>query len=234
MNLLKQSTAVTLKLGPFLDSTDGNTEETALTINQADVKLSKSDGALAQKNDAGAATHDANGWYGVPLNAADTGTLGKLLIYVHVAGALPVWREYLVVPANVYDALVAGSDRLQVDVQEMAANVITAAAIATGAIDADALAADAVAEIQNGLSTLTAAQVNAEVVDALTIDAIPDDYAADGAQPSIAQATLATLQFLTDKTISGTTVIVRKPDGTTTAYTLSLNSGVNPTSITRV
>ena len=39
MNLLKQSTAVTIKLGPFVDSIDGNTIEDALTIQKADVLL---------------------------------------------------------------------------------------------------------------------------------------------------------------------------------------------------
>ena len=52
MPYLKQSTAVTLKLGPFVDSSDGNTEETALTINAADVKLSKNGGTFAAKNDS--------------------------------------------------------------------------------------------------------------------------------------------------------------------------------------
>jgi len=40
MLFLKQSTAVTVKIGPFLDDTDGKTAETGLTIAQADVRLS--------------------------------------------------------------------------------------------------------------------------------------------------------------------------------------------------
>lgn len=43
-------------------------------------------------------------------------------------------------------------------------------AMATDTLTAAALAASAVTEIQTGLSTLTAAQVNAEVVDVLTVD----------------------------------------------------------------
>lgn len=46
------------------------------------------------------------------------------------------------------------------------AGVITAASIATDAIDADAIASDAVSEIQSGLSTLTAGQVENAVWDA--------------------------------------------------------------------
>ena len=35
---LKQSTAVEIPMGPFVDSTDGNTQETGLTITQPDIR----------------------------------------------------------------------------------------------------------------------------------------------------------------------------------------------------
>ena len=82
-------------------------------------------------------------------------------------------------------ALVSG--RMDSSVGAMAAAVVTAAAIATDAIDADAIAANAVTEIQSGLSTLTASQVNAEVVDALNVDT----YAEPGQGAPAATATLA-------------------------------------------
>lgn len=120
VQLLKQSTAVTIKLGPFVDSGDGNTDETTLTLSQADFRLSKNGGDMAQKNEATSATHDEIGWYDVPLNTTDTNTLGSLIVMAHESGALPVWREFLVVPANVYDSLVSGSDYLQADVVQLA------------------------------------------------------------------------------------------------------------------
>lgn len=119
MMLLKQSTAVTVMLGPFLDATDAVTAETALTISQADVRLSKNGGAFAQKNDANAAAHGENGYYTCQIDATDTGTLGRLRLAVSESGALPVWHEFMVVPANVYDSLVAGSDTLQSDVTQI-------------------------------------------------------------------------------------------------------------------
>jgi hypothetical protein len=119
LKLLNQSTAVTIKLGPFLDSTDAVTAETALTISQSDVLLSKNFGAFAQKNDATAATHDAQGWYGVPLNATDTNTLGPLQISVQESGAIPVWDTYVVVNANVYNSYIAGSDFYHVDLRQI-------------------------------------------------------------------------------------------------------------------
>lgn len=115
MLILKQSTIVDLPIGPFLDETDGRTAESALTITQPDVRLKKNGGAWAQKNAAQTLSHEEAGWYEVSLDATDTNTLGHLVVAVHEAGALPVWREFLVVPANVYDALVGGSDNLEVD-----------------------------------------------------------------------------------------------------------------------
>lgn len=116
MNILKQSTAAILKLGPFVDSTDGVTAETGLTIAQADIQISKAGGAFAQTSDSSpTTTHDADGWYPVPLTTTDTATLGALVVQVAMSGALPVFWRGMVVPANVYDALVGGSDYLQVD-----------------------------------------------------------------------------------------------------------------------
>jgi len=118
MQRLKQSTAATVKLGPFLDDTDGKTAETGLTISQADIRLSKNGGDFAQTNNSAGATHDENGWYDVPLDATDTNTPGRLIVAVHESGALPVWREFEVVPANVYDSLFS-TDKLQVDVTQI-------------------------------------------------------------------------------------------------------------------
>lgn len=138
---LKQSIAITLRIGPFLDSTDGNTQETALTIAQADVVLSKAGGAFAQKNDATSCTYDAKGYYSCPLNTTDTGTLGLLKLAVHVTGALAVWHTFMVLAAQVWDSLF-GADALQVHVNEITAGLITAATIADAAIDIATFAAD--------------------------------------------------------------------------------------------
>lgn len=111
---LRQSTAVDIALGPFVDQTDGFTAETALTISQADVRLKKNAGSWAQKNQASSATHEENGWYEVSLDSTDTNTLGILAVAVNEAGALPVWKEYMVVPANVYDSLISATEWLDV------------------------------------------------------------------------------------------------------------------------
>lgn len=112
---LKQSTAHTFRIGPFVDSTDGVTAETGLTIAQADMQISKAGGAFAQTSASPTTTHDADGWYQCPLTATDTGTVGSLTVQIAMAGALPVWKDFVVLPANVYDSLVGGSDLLDVN-----------------------------------------------------------------------------------------------------------------------
>jgi hypothetical protein len=120
MKILKQSTAVTILLGPFVDETDGKTAETGLTITSSDVQVWKQGGtSLAAKNDATSATHRGIGYYTVPLDATDTNTLGQFTVAVHESGALPVRHDFYVVPDHVYDGMIAGSDFLQVDTRQV-------------------------------------------------------------------------------------------------------------------
>lgn len=107
---LRQSTAATIKIGPFLDSGNGITPKTALTLSQADIRLSKNGAAFAQKNESSAAVHDENGWYAVALNATDTDTLGRLQVAVNEAGAIPVEHESCVLSAHGYDELTFGQN----------------------------------------------------------------------------------------------------------------------------
>src|SRR5690606_23107696 len=125
MNILKQSTAATIKLGPFIDDGDGKSAETGLTISQADIRLSKNGGDMAQTNNATGATHDEFGYYDIPLDTTDTNTLGRLRVAVSESGALPVWQDFLVVTANVYDTL-CSTDTFDVNVTALADDVITA------------------------------------------------------------------------------------------------------------
>jgi hypothetical protein len=115
---LKQSTAVDVIVGPFIDDSDGKTAETGLTITQAEVRLSKNGGNMAQKNEATALTHDELGYYDCNLDTTDTNTLGRLQLMIFESGALPVYHEYMVLTANVYDSL-CSTDILQSDLIQM-------------------------------------------------------------------------------------------------------------------
>ena len=175
--VLRQSTAVAVIIGPFVDSTDGNSEETALSITAATIRLSKNGGVSAAKSDATAATHDNAGFYRCNLNATDTNTVGELVLWTHPTGALVVRHDFQILEEAVYDALYAASAAgyasaaalatVQADTDNIQTRLpaalvggkmdsVAEVVLGTDSITAAVLAADAVAEIQTGLATATA------------------------------------------------------------------------------
>lgn len=112
--ILKQSTAVVVSFGPFVDKTDGVTFEIALAgtgANQLEntttgLRISKNGGALAARHaTATASTYDALGMYLVTLDTTDTATLGQLRMAMNNNDAVPVWQDFMVVTANIWDSL---------------------------------------------------------------------------------------------------------------------------------
>lgn len=102
---LAQSTASQeVALPRFVDSTDGVTPETGLTIANTDIKLTKGGGTTQVNKNSGGATHIATGDYYIVLDATDTDTVGNLHIVIGVSGALPVWVDCVVYENAVYDA----------------------------------------------------------------------------------------------------------------------------------
>lgn len=106
---LRQSTSQVFRIGPFLDSTDGVTPETGLTIANTDVDISKDGAAFASKNSGGLTVDGSNGWYSGTFDTTDTNTIGEFLAEVTVSGALPVWVRYWVIEEAVYDAMFGAS-----------------------------------------------------------------------------------------------------------------------------
>ncbi len=102
MRELKQSTAVTVLIGPAINAANG-TPNTGLSIAQSDVLLSKNGGDPAIKNAAGGGTHKANGDYAVSFDATDTGTLGSVKLTCYKAGCLPVIEYFEVITAEEWD-----------------------------------------------------------------------------------------------------------------------------------
>ncbi len=74
--------------------------------------------------------------------------------------------------------------------------------------------------------------VNTEVDSAFTTQ-MADSVPADGTIPTREQAMYMVTQFLLERAVAGTTVTVKKVDGSTTLMTLTLDDGTTPTSITR-
>ena len=341
MILLQQSVASQeVPLGIFVDATDGDTEESGLTIANTDIKLWKTGATTLASKNSGGATYISNGVYYAVLDATDTNTLGPMVIYVHVAGALAVKLECLVLTAAAYTFMTANTiaadlttidDFLDTEIAAIKAKTdalpsdpADASDIATSfttvntkldtiddfldtevaAIKAktDNLPADpadasdiaasfsslttAITTIDDFLDTEVAAikaktdnlpsdpadasdiaaafgTVNAALtviddfldteigaikaktdlipaspatsaeVAAILTTAMTEAYPADGGTMTIAQALYLLRGHLGDFSIAGTTLTVKKVDGSTTAATFTLDSASAPTSITR-
>jgi hypothetical protein len=260
---LKQSTSVDVPIGPFLDATDGITAETGLTITQPDVRLKKNNGNWAQKAAAQTLTHEENGFYEVTLDATDTDTLGLLRLAVFESGACPVWEDFVVLPANVFDSGIGATDVLQVDVAQWLGTApatptvagvpeVDLTHVAGATTDVSTIPASVAAILVDtavigstgqGLTSL-ATQASVNTIDdfldteiaailAAVTGAIEDSVPADGSRPTPRQALYMITQFLYERAVSGTTVTVNKVDGTTALLTLTLNDGTTPTAITR-
>lgn len=195
----KQSTGLTLIVGPVLDS--AGAEYTSAVI--GDLSISKNGGTLTALAAAATLTHIANGQYTLVLTTGNTDTLGVIQITCNKSTYQMPTVERHVVTANVYDSLISGSDALQVDTIQITGTAQTAGDIAArlpaalvggridanvGAISADATAADTLESYLDG-------------TEFMPVDAYKPVF-----------------------TVVGTTLTVKKPDGTTTAYTKTLST----------
>ena len=134
---LKEDTAAVIAFGPFLDKTDGVTLEVAAgiitSIDHATtgIFLSKNGGAGAIRHQAvTASTLDAYGMFLVTLDTTDTNTVGRLRVMMAEAATfLPVWDDFMVLPANVFDSLM-GTDLLDVSATQWLGTAILAPGVA--------------------------------------------------------------------------------------------------------
>lgn len=128
MRLLRTNTATRVTIGPFYDKTDGVTPEIALTVTNCQLTLVVDDAgvptlvldaaatASGGDNDMVHVTSDAAGFYDLELTAAQLNYLGRAMLAItDAANHCPVFHEFMIIPANVYDALVLGTDYLQAD-----------------------------------------------------------------------------------------------------------------------
>ena len=198
---LKQSTAKVVSFGPFLDKTDGVTEETglvsALDHASTGIKLSKNGGALTIRHaTVTATTYDAYGMYRVTLDTTDTNTLGTLrMAFNEAATCLPVWQDFMVLPANIYDSIVSGSDLIDVSMTQILGTAVSSPATAgildvnVKNIDNDAASASGTVTFPNatlasttnitaaagcavssiGANVITATSINADAITAAKI-----------------------------------------------------------------
>lgn len=183
MRPLKLSTEKTVRIGPYVDKTDGVTSEAGLA--GAGTEISKAGGAFGTGPTLG--TYDSDGWYPITLTTSHTDTIGELVVKgVDDATHLPVWETFTVLPAVVFDALfaTAATDYLQVDVVQIAGaavstssaqlgvNVVNAAGTAwgSGAITANSLADECITNAKLASAAVTAATFGVGAITANSID----------------------------------------------------------------
>ena len=137
MRFFKTNTASRVTVGPFLDKTDGITAEVSLTATNERITLVVDDGgvptlvidstctASGGNNDLVHITNDDAGYYDLELTAAQLNYVGRAVLSLNYAtDHLPVFHEFMIVPANVYDSFF-GTDVLYVDVQEINSAEVT-------------------------------------------------------------------------------------------------------------
>jgi len=134
MRFLRTNTAVIITVGPFYDKTDGVTIETALTITNERITLTADTDAGSAPtnildNVTGATSGTANdlnyitgndaGMMQLELAAADVNRVGRMFLSItDAANHVPVFHEFMVLPAMIYDAFVLGTDVLDASVTQ--------------------------------------------------------------------------------------------------------------------
>lgn len=148
MRYLRQNTATIVTVGPFYDKTDGVTIETALTITNERISMTvdANDGSaptLVLDNVTGATSGTSNdlnyianndaGLMQIELAAANVNYLGRAMLSItDAANHVPVFHEFTILPAVIYDAMIAGTDLFDVSVTQIAGSAVDAAAAQLG------------------------------------------------------------------------------------------------------
>lgn len=119
---VKQSTAATLIVGPILDS--AGAEYASAVI--GDLSISKNGGTLTALAAAATLTHIANGQYTLVMTTGNLDTLGRLQITCNKSTYQMPEVRLMVVPAMVFDSMILGSDRFDVNVTHVTDTAQTA------------------------------------------------------------------------------------------------------------
>jgi len=110
--ILKQSTAIDIRMGPFVDESDGKTPETGVTIAASDqAEVLKANGAATvAMTGTFAAVSGSDGWYDYTVATGDVDTVGEVVFVMQdVSVYLPVFVRGYVVEEEVYVDMFAAS-----------------------------------------------------------------------------------------------------------------------------
>ena len=242
MRFLRTNTAVIITVGPVFDKGDGVTLETALTITNERITLTADtdDGSAptvilnnitgatsATSNDLNYITGNNAGLMQIELSAANVNRLGRMFLTItDAANHCPVFHEFMVVPALVYDTYFASSGGATFPAATLASTTNITAGTVTTATNVTTV---------NGLAAnvITAASMNSdagtEIADAILSRNVSNVEATAG------EHTLCTIILaLLENSISGTTLTIKRTNGSTTHYTKTLTTTPTADSITGI
>lgn len=119
--------------GPFLDDTDGITNELSLAITAANILFHKKNAVSTVIHSLSGATHIVSGLYAVTMGTGDTDVFGPMTGYIDVGGALATKLEMVVMEADAYDALYAtsGTGHIDMDHEGLILQATTIATLAS-------------------------------------------------------------------------------------------------------
>lgn len=175
---LRTNTDTRVTVGPFLqlDKTDGITPEVALTVTSEKLTfivdtndvptliLDTAPTASGGANDMVHITGDDSGFYDLELAAANVNYLGRAMLSLNdVATHLPVFHEFMIISAVIYDALILGTDLFDVSMTQILGTAVSTPATA-GILDIN------LKNIANVAVNTALAQVGANVVSQGNID----------------------------------------------------------------
>jgi len=182
-------------MGQFVDSTDGVTPETGVTLAGADqAEVLKANGAATTAM-AGtfAAVTGADGWYDYTVAVGDVDTVGEVVFIVQDSSVcLPVFVRAQVVEEAVFDALFAAS----------AAGFASISALATVDANVDAILVDTSTTLDGKINTI---DTN---VDSILVDTAEIGAAGAGLTALATAANLATVDTNVDSILVDTATTI--------------------------
>lgn len=210
----------------LIDASDGS----AMTGASVSGYVTKNAGSQAAA--AGTITEKANGVYSYAPTQAETNADSISFLFT-ATGAIPVNLQVFTIDVALFKA----------DVSALATAAAVAALNNLSSAEAQSAAAAALAaydgptkaELDAGLAALNnlaGSDVQSAVSTVLNA-AQTESYANDGSTASVTQLLYMIYAILAEPNYSGTTLTVKKLDGSTTAMTFALNDATSPTTQTR-
>ncbi len=208
MRLLRTNTATRVTVGPFF-TTDGVTPATSLTVTSCKLTM----------------LIDVSGVPTLVLDTSPTASGGNNDM-VHVTGDDAGFYDLELTATNTNNlgrailSLTNASAHIPVWHEFMI--------VPSAVYDSWVLDGDLTATMKTSVGTAVTSSVST-----LLTTALPDSVPSVGTRPSVQQALYMVTQILTNRAVTGTSMIVRKADGTTTLMEFTLDDPSSPDSITR-